>query len=172
MGLLLLTYLDLEIASIYSSIVNLFLTKIHYQRRYIDETFLIFKNSTLIEQFMQRLSQIHDTIKFITQYNGYLVNFLETSVLGPERTLLQPTNFLKLLVNILIFIFPSFYPQHLCHNLPYGQFLGINVMFLQKKGFIDNSKILAQQFINRGFPIGIIRDVINIAENFNRELLL
>lgn len=67
--------------------------------------------------------------------------------------------------------FLSYHPHHLRVNIPYGQFLRIKRNSTNIKDYRQHSSRLAQQFLDRGYPYGIVQAASRRAEERDRELL-
>lgn len=133
---------------------NPFYSQIIMFFRFIDDCFCIFSDASKISEFLDWFNTIHGSIKFTMEGSTKEVHFLDTVVYKDSdsklavKLYIQPTdknNYLH---------FNSFHRMKM--NIPYGQFLRIRRNSMHDRDYQTHADRLKQQFLQRGYPAGVI----------------
>ena len=158
-----------EETHIYPRILN----KTRIFLRYIDDLFFIWKGTeTELLTFFDEINQVHTTIKFDFNFSTSEVNFLDLTIYKDKRGKLQTKIYTKPTDKHAYLHKNSAHPYHLKKSIPYGQALRLKRICSDEKEFIDASKQLTSNLLNRGYEESEIKEQINKANERNREELL
>lgn len=67
--------------------------------------------------------------------------------------------------------FKSSHPWHLCSNILFQQFLRIKRNSTSLNDYLKHSRTMQQQFLNRGYPPGLVQSAAERAEHLERKNL-
>lgn len=134
----------LEETFIMNSEHNPFFDSICLFLQYIDDCFCIFKDPDFVQDFLQWLNQIHETIFFTMEGDVSQVNFLDTTVYCTNENTLGVRPFVKPTDHNTYLHFKSFHMRHLRTNIPYGQFLRLKRNSAEDKDFPN----MLEDFVN------------------------
>ena len=122
--------------------------------------------------FFDEINQVHTTIKFDFNFSTSEVNFLDLTIYKDKRGKLQTRIYTKPTDKHAYLHKNSAHPYHLKKSIPYGQALRLKRICSDEKEFIDASKQLTSNLLNRGYEESEIKEQINKANERNREELL
>lgn len=111
-----------------------------------------------MNQFLDWLNSLHETISFTMEGIAQSVNFLDTTVFCNSENRLNVKPFVKLTDRNTYLHYRSFHTRQLRNNIPYRQFLCIKCNATNQKDFLTHSKRLGRQFLVRGHPFDIVVD--------------
>lgn len=150
---------------------NPFYEFIFFFVRFTEDIFCIYTDIETIQPFVDWLNNVNSSIRFTYENNKTSVNFLDTTVyVTPQQTLATKPLIKSTDMNSYLH-FSSFHLRHLHVNIPFGQFLRLKRNSTSSGDFLIHSKRMSQQFINRGYPLGIVKAVVDKSESRERTTL-
>lgn len=136
---------NLEMNTILDSGSNPFFVNIIWYKRYLDDIFWVFSDKNALPDFMNW------TIKFSHQSSEQAISFLDM-VVYKKNNKLAVRVFRKPTDKNTSLHFNLNHPWHLKTNLPYSQFLRMKHNCTEESNFQYESKTLAKQLRDRGYP--------------------
>ena len=127
--------------------------------RFIDDIFFIWQyGQDELDNFVQHLNSVHNTIKFTCEHSLTSVNFLDTVVSVEENRSLKTRLYVKPTDSASYLHYQSAHPRHCIKGIPYGQFLRI------RRICTDDS--------DSGYPAHFVANAFYHASQHTRESLL
>ncbi len=128
--------------------------------RFIDDVFSIFVGTEAeVKEFVDKLNDLHDTIKFTVEYTQDRANFLDTTVYFQDQRL-HTTLYTKPTDSHSYLNFDSCHPLHNKVSIPYSQFLRVRRICFLWIDFIKNALMLRYHLLLRGYPKEICDEAI------------
>lgn len=127
--------------------------------RFIDDCFGILADASVLTDFLDWLNSIHESIKFTMEGSTTEVHFLDTIVFKDETNLLAVKPYIKPTDKNNYLHFFSHHKHQLKCNIPYGQLLRIKRNSTHHRDYQFHAKRIKDQFLQRGYPAGVINAV-------------
>ena len=146
--------------------------------RFIDDIFFVWEyDQKSLEDFIEfcdnftQQNEMKSEIKFEVNISNTSVNFLDVNISIKDghfitRVHSKPTD-AHLYLNA-----QSCHPKHVINNIPKGQLIRIRRICSKESDFLDQSKIIIQHFVNRGFHQKLLTKSLQEVKNMKREDLL
>lgn len=149
-----------------------FFPDIIWYKRYLDDIFLgFFLDKNVLPEFVNWVNDIQPIIKFSYQSSEQAISFLDMVVYKKNKKLAVWV-FRKSTDQNTLLHFNSNHPWHLKTNLPYGQFLRMQHNCTDESTFQYESKTLAKQLSDWGYPSKIIDSAWKRASQRDTQQLL
>ena len=155
-----------------------FLSKSHLQPslylRYIDDIFMIWPHDIDdLKSFHERFDSHNGSIKFTMESSCEKVHFLDVTVtLSPNGQKLQTSVYTKPTDSFTYLNFNSFHPTHIKESIVYSQLLRYKRITSDPLTYESDALQLGRHFIERGYPINMIKKSMKRVSQKNREDLL
>ena len=135
-------------------------------KRYIDDIIIIWPASeALFKNFLNKLNNMHPTIKFISEYSSQAIHYLDLEIYKATRfartnifdlqPYYKPTNTFNYLH------FSSAHPQHTHTALIKGKLVRLLRLSSSSKTFNEHALMLYHHILSRGYPKRKLRKIIS-----------
>jgi len=140
--------------------------------RFVDDIFLLWtEDKAKLDAYLEILNSCHNTIKFTFEISENSINFLDTTVYI-ENKKIQTKLYKKPTDNKKYLAFNSAHPKHVKKAIPYSQGLRIKRIVSDANNLDIELQILANKFIDRGYPKPLIEKELARIEEIPRNTLL
>ncbi len=157
---------------VYSDL-NIFLDKIIWWGRYIDDIILLWSGSeTELLLFHSYLNNTNRNLKLSLDFSSSEINFLDLKISKDVNGDLHTSIFRKPTDRNTILRADSFHPPWLTDNIPLGQFQRLKRICDSEEDFEKNAQDMTQRFRARGYQHKTIFRAYNKAKCLPREQLL
>ena len=141
--------------------------------RYIDDIFLIWTGTiNELKDFIEKINQVHPSIKFDFNFSKQKVNFLDTTVTKDSNGKLITSLYKKETDRQAYLHNKSEHPMTLKKSIPYAQALRLRRICTKEEDFMKQCSDLTKRFIERGYQKTEIQNDIIKAKRVNRTDLL
>lgn len=141
---------------VYSDL-NIFLDKIIWWGRYIDDVLLLWSGShEELIQFHSYLNNTNKNLKLSLKFSKSEIAFLDLKIYKDDKGDLHTTIYRKPTDRKTIFRVDSFHPPWLLNNIPYGQFQRLRRICNDDTNFEYHAKEMGQRFKTRGYKDDVI----------------
>ena len=159
-------------ANLESDFLNSCLLKPHTWLRYIDDIFMIWTHGPLeLQNFITKLNNFHDTIKFTHEISNHSIPFLDVQV-TLNNNMLETDLYCKPTDKHQYLLYTSSHPQHCKNSLPYSLALRLRRICSNDTSFRLRLKELQDFLTSRGFPIALIKKQFSKVHNISRHSAL
>ena len=140
--------------------------------RYIDDIFFLWEHGeNKLNSFLDKIDEVHPTIKFTAEWSKTSINFLDVTVSLVEGVIendlyVKPTDSHQYLQS------SSCHPFHCKKGIPYSQALRLNCICLETNSFDKRYNNLKRFLLERGYSSKFARKQIFGARNIPRNELL
>ena len=141
--------------------------------RFIDDIFFLWNGAEEeLKSFINRVSRVHPTITFETNYSYTEINFLDTTVNIASSNELVTTLYKKETDRNTSLHRKSYHPPSTKKSIPYSQALRISRICSDDNDYHKILEELKDRFIQRGYRENETIDQLNKATQHNRNTLL
>lgn len=157
---------------VYSDL-NVFLDKIIWWGRYIDDIILLWSGSkTELLSFHSYLNNTNRNLKLSLDFSPSEINFLDLKISKDGNGDLHTSIFRKPTDRNTILRADSFHPPWLTDNIPFGQFQRLKRICDSEEDYEKNALDMTQRFKARGYQHKTVFRAYNKAKCLPREQLL
>lgn len=157
---------------VYSDL-NIYLDKIIWWGRYIDDIILLWSGSeTELLQFHSYLNNTNRNLKLSLDFSLSEINFLDLKISKDVNGDLHTSIFRKSTDRNTILRADSFHPSCLIDNIPFGQFQRLKRICDSEEDFERKAEDMSQRFKTRGYQQKTISRAYSKAKCLPREQLL
>jgi hypothetical protein len=140
--------------------------------RFVDDIFLCWLlELQQLNQFVIRLNNFHESIKFEVETSTTSVHFLDTLVYV-EDGLLKTKVFTKPSDRKQYLAYNSSHPKHIKTAIPYSQAIRYKRIISDESILISELNTLKTKFLHRGYPERLINSGLTRLHNTDRQMLL
>ena len=141
--------------------------------RFIDDIFFIWQHGQEeLNDFIEHLNGVHETIKFTCETSHTSVNFLDTVISIREDRTLKTSLYVKPTDSASYLHYMSAHPRHCIKGIPYGQFLRIRRIRSDDDDFFEHCISKGRHFVRRGYPAPFVTNAFYHAAQKPRDSLL
>ena len=140
--------------------------------RYIDDIFFLWEHGeNKLKSFLDKINEVHPTIKFTAEWSKTSINFLDVTVSLVEGVIetdlyVKPTDSHQYLQS------SSCHPFHCKKGIPYSQALRLNCICSETNSFDKRCNDLERFLLERGYSSKLVRKEILRARKIPRNELL
>lgn len=143
-----------------------------FYRRYIDDSFFIWKHSEEeLLKFIKEFNTVHSSSAFTREYSKSIINFLDVTV-RISGTALETKVYRKPSDRQEYLHYHSSHPRHTKKNIPYGQAHRFKRICSNESDFNSSTDQLRDVLDKQKYPKGIVDDAITKAAALDRNKLL
>ena len=129
--------------------------------RFIDDIFLIWEHGMdKLNQFINHLNSVHNTIKFSCDHSITRVNFLDTWVIKTPDGSIQTDLYNKPTDSNNYLRYTSAHPSHCKQGIPYWQFLRLRRICSEESSFVGRCIKKGRQLLRRGYPLQLLIEIL------------
>ena len=141
--------------------------------RYIDDVLVIWKATRQeLDDFIEEINSVHNTIKFDVSYSKSHVNFLDTTITISRDHTIKTSLYQKPTDRHNFLHHKSYHPSSTKKSLPYSQSLRIKRICTSEEDYRSATKALKEQFMARRYNDTLITEAIQRASEMDRKDLL
>ena len=140
--------------------------KLYLWWRYIDDIFFSWEHGeNKLKSFLDKINEVHPTIKFTAEWSKTSINFLDVTVSLVEEVIETDLNF-KPTGSHQYLQSSSCYPFHYKKGIPYSQALRLNCICSETNSFHKRCNDLERFLLERGYSSKLVRNKIFQAKKF------
>ena len=141
--------------------------------RFRDDIFLIWTGGLIaLNEFLERVNQLHNSIKFESKYSKEQIDFLDTTIyITPERTL-ATTLYRKPTDRNAYLHYNSYHPLQQKKNIPFGQYLRAKKICSSNEKAKESMLEIQMKFASRKYPKEVLNEQLARTETITRQDLL
>ena len=167
------TYVNLFMAGFEERFVYTYQKQPFVWLRFIDDIFFIWQHDQdELDNFVQHLNSVHNTIKFTCEHSLTSVNLLDTVVSVEENRSLKTRLYVKPTDSASYLHYQSAHPRHCIKGIPYGQFLRIRRICSDDSDFLEHCVEKGRHVVCGGYPAHFVAKAFYHASQHTRESLL
>ena len=152
---------------------NIFLDKIIWWGRYIDDVLLFWSGSKEeLTEFHRYLNNTNINLKLSLEFSVSEITFLDLKIYKDHNKNLHTTIYRKPTDRNTILRADSHHAPWLLKNIPYGQFQRLRRICDDDTHFETHAEEMGQRFKNRGYKAQTVSNAYQRAKNLNRNDLL
>lgn len=158
---------------VYNQRNNVFLDKVMFYCRFIDDIYLIWSGSeSELLDFHKYLNSTNENIKLSIEYSMTSIHFLDLSISIDDSGSLQTTIYRKSTDRNTLLRSDSFHANSLKNNIPVGQFQRLKRICSSDSDFQTQAKDMQTRFCERGYSPALVDSAMQKAQSQNRSDLL
>nr|XP_054774674.1 uncharacterized protein LOC129282841 [Lytechinus pictus] len=140
--------------------------------RYIDDIFIIWPHGVdELKSFHDRFESQNLNIKFTMESSREKVNFLDVTLSTSGHTI-ETSVYTKPTDSFTYLNFNSFHPRHIKESIVYSQLLRYKRITSDPKTYEADAIHLGKRFIERDYPVNMVKKAMKRVKEKNREDLL
>ncbi len=153
---------------------NLWRNEMHFNRRFIDDIFLIVEITNVQEEITDWLNSTfqHPFLKFTFETSVKTVNFLDLSITIDENNCIVTTLFSKPMSKHEYLFYNSSHPVHMLKSLPFS--CGIRVIRTCSNEYDRTANLdkMFEKFLRRNYPACLLNDTKDKLLRLDRSTLI